>query len=75
MQEDKDINELQKIEGMSRDDLYRLFSEKSGKSVTCEKSFLIECSCEADRWQVLKDEEDAYYRGLIEIDGRVSFAA
>jgi hypothetical protein len=35
-----------------------------------EKCFLIECSCEADRLQVLKDDEDARNSGLIQIDGR-----
>ena len=36
----------------------------------CKKCFFIECSCEADRLLVLKDDEDARNSGLIQIDER-----
>ena len=34
----------------------------------CEKCFLLECCCEADRLQVLKDDEDARNRGFVELE-------
>ena len=36
----------------------------------CEKCMLIECCCEADRLQVIKDDERARAEGYIEIGGR-----
>ena len=35
--------------------------------ITCEKCFLTECCCEADRLQVIQDDENARARGLIEM--------
>jgi len=37
---------------------------------TCEKCYLIECCCEADKLQVIKDNERAISDGFIEVDGR-----
>jgi len=36
----------------------------------CDKCYLIECCCEADRLQVIQDDEDARNRGLIEVNDR-----
>jgi hypothetical protein len=37
---------------------------------TCQKCFLLECCCEADRLQVLADDERAKADGYKEINGR-----
>lgn len=36
----------------------------------CGKCMLIECCCEADRLQVIKDDEEARANGYVEINGR-----
>ncbi len=36
--------------------------------VVCDKCFLIDCCCEADRLQVIKDDEDARARGYAPVD-------
>jgi hypothetical protein len=36
----------------------------------CGKCFLIECCCEEDKLQVIKDDERARLDGYIEINGR-----
>ena len=38
--------------------------------ITCENCFLIECCCEADRLQVIQDDENARANGYVEVDGR-----
>jgi hypothetical protein len=38
--------------------------------MTCKTCFLIECCCEADRLQVIADDERAKKEGYIEINGR-----
>jgi hypothetical protein len=42
------------------------FTEKQ----SCEKCYLYECCCEADRLQVIQDNERAKADGFIEVDGR-----
>ena len=37
---------------------------------TCEKCFLIECSCEADKMQVIENDARARRDGYVEIEGR-----
>jgi hypothetical protein len=37
---------------------------------TCKVCFLIECCCEADRLQVIIDNERAKAEGYVEINGR-----
>ena len=36
----------------------------------CENCFLTECCCEADRLQVIQDDENARANGYVEVDGR-----
>ena len=36
----------------------------------CENCFLIECCCEADRLQVIQDDENARANGYVEVDDR-----
>jgi hypothetical protein len=38
--------------------------------ITCGKCFLTECCCEADRLQVIQDDENARANGYVEVDGR-----
>ena len=40
------------------------------ETITCKKCFLIECCCEADRLQVIADDERAKKEGYTEINGR-----
>jgi len=44
--------------------------EEEEEEEICEKCMLIECCCEADRLQVIKDDERARAEGYIEIGGR-----
>lgn len=36
----------------------------------CERCYLLDCCCEADRLQVIADNERARSEGFVEIDGR-----
>jgi len=57
-----------KCDTLLRDCKYNCPDEEEEE--TCEKCYLIECCCEADKLQVIKDNEKAIADGFIEVDGR-----